>query len=116
MFHKGLYMLLGAVLVVVGGLFSESFLPKAVSQWSNSSVEETILDRVICRQLVVVDSVTDVRGEFKGTLVSPTKVAIHHPRLGKAWYSYDDVHIEHPQTGQEISISFDGGVVTKGIK
>ena len=65
MFRKGLYMLLGAVLVLVGGLFSESFLPKAVSQWSSSSVNETILDRVICRQLVVVDDIEDAKGQFQ---------------------------------------------------
>ena len=90
MFRKGLYMLLGAVLVLVGGLFSESFLPKAISQWSNNSVEETILDRVICRQLVVVDDIEDAKGQFKGTLVDPTKIAIHNPK-GIAWYSYDAI-------------------------
>ena len=90
MLRNCLFALLGAVLILVGGLLSESFLPKVVSQWSKGSVDETILDRVICRQLVVVDNIEDVKGQFKGTLVSPTKIAIHSPK-GVAWYSYDAI-------------------------
>ena len=89
MLRNGLFMLLGALLVLLGGLL----LPDAVSQWSNSSVEETILDRVICRQLVVVDDIKDYKREFKGTLVDPTKVAIHRPGRGSALYSYDSAKI-----------------------
>ena len=61
MLRNCFFMLLGALLLLVGGMLSERVLPKAVSQWSNSSVNETILDRVICRQLVVVDDIKDAR-------------------------------------------------------
>ena len=116
MLRNCLFMLLRAVLILVGGLLSESLLPKAISQWSHNSVEEVIFDRIYCRQLVVVENKADAMGEFKGTLVSPTKISIHKPGFGKARYSYDDVYIHHPKTGQEISIGFDGGFEAKGIK
>ena len=110
MLKNCLFVLLGATLVMFGNLFSTN--NQLTAQHGTGDV---VFDRVYAKDIVFIENAGDMLNEFEGTMITPRKIIIKNPTMGEINISYDSIRLTHPETGQEIILSFTEGVVTRGI-
>lgn len=65
---------------------------------------------------MLIENAGDMLVKFGGTIITPRKIIIKNPTMGEINVSYDSIRLTHPETGQEIILSFGEGIVTRGIK
>ena len=71
-------MPLEAFLAIVGGLIFDGFRLSTLSE-----ARDDVFERIYCKDIVIFERTEDIMDEFKGTLISPTKIVISPPKHGK---------------------------------